>query len=224
MKYAAYGSMLKPYFFNRELVDVVMIRNRLLIGLVIIGAIFWFGKSQNQTSSRVVEYSSQIPTLISLNQPFNFRQHKITPLERFSISARVLSVKTYSRDRAAQLSNIDLALGWGPMAENKVLDEINISQRGRWYYWRTSSLPIPKREIEIHSANMHMIASTDLLVEQLSSVKKDDLIKIEGYLISARGEDGWRWDSSLTREDTGNGACEVVWLTSVTPASYVSSN
>ncbi len=23
---------------------------------------------------------------------------------------------------------------------------------------------------------------------------------------------GWRWKSSLTRKDTGNGACELVWV------------
>ena len=27
-----------------------------------------------------------------------------------------------------------------------------------------------------------------------------------------RAPDGWRWRSSLTREDTGAGACELVWV------------
>jgi hypothetical protein len=27
--------------------------------------------------------------------------------------------------------------------------------------------------------------------------------------------DGWRWRSSLTREDTGGGACEVVYVCAV---------
>ena len=31
-------------------------------------------------------------------------------------------------------------------------------------------------------------------------------------LIEVRGADGWRWRSSLTREDTGAGACELVWV------------
>jgi hypothetical protein len=33
-----------------------------------------------------------------------------------------------------------------------------------------------------------------------------------GYLVEVRGRDGFRWRSSLTREDTGNGACELVWV------------
>jgi hypothetical protein len=28
----------------------------------------------------------------------------------------------------------------------------------------------------------------------------------------SRAPDGWRWRSSLTREDTGAGACELVWV------------
>jgi len=36
-----------------------------------------------------------------------------------------------------------------------------------------------------------------------------------GYLISIRGEDGWHWRSSLSRTDSGDGACEVVWVDSL---------
>jgi hypothetical protein len=38
---------------------------------------------------------------------------------------------------------------------------------------------------------------------------------VRGYLVEARGADGWRWRSSLTREDTGAGACELIWVESV---------
>ena len=38
------------------------------------------------------------------------------------------------------------------------------------------------------------------------------LLTFSGYLIEARAPDGWRWRSSLTREDTGAGACELVWV------------
>jgi hypothetical protein len=34
-------------------------------------------------------------------------------------------------------------------------------------------------------------------------------------LIEAQASDGWRWRSSLTREDTGNGACELVLVKSL---------
>jgi hypothetical protein len=37
-------------------------------------------------------------------------------------------------------------------------------------------------------------------------------VRLSGYLVEVLGDDGWRWVSSLTREDTGTGACEVIWV------------
>ncbi|HQO16731.1 MAG TPA: hypothetical protein PLG02_07185, partial [Methylotenera sp.] len=72
---------------------------------------------------------------------------------------------------------------------------------------------IPQRQIEIHSANMHIIPANDSVKRQLSNVRQGQLVKIKGLLIEARRPDGWRWRSSLSREDTGNGACELMYVT-----------
>ena len=37
-------------------------------------------------------------------------------------------------------------------------------------------------------------------------------------LVEVRGADGWTWRSSLSREDSGNGGCEVVYVCAL--ASY----
>ena len=55
----------------------------------------------------------------------------------------------------------DLALGWGRMSDSDVLAKIDITQSGRFYYWHVDDFPIPRREIETSSANMHMIPSDD---------------------------------------------------------------
>ena len=46
----------------------------------------------------------------------------------------------------------------------------------------------------------------------LRALHSGQRVTISGYLIEARAPDGWRWRSSLTREDPGAGACELVWL------------
>ena len=38
---------------------------------------------------------------------------------------------------------------------------------------------------------------------------------LRGQLVRADGQDGWHWISSLTRTDTGDGSCEVVWVETV---------
>jgi hypothetical protein len=50
----------------------------------------------------------------------------LTSLASFDIRARVLARERYRFDRAADLSPIDLALGWGRMSESAVLDQLKI--------------------------------------------------------------------------------------------------
>lgn len=138
--------------------------------------------------------------------------YRIIPLARFSLYALVLHKRRYRFDRESEISPIDLALGWGPMADQQVLDHIDISQANRWYYWHADSLPIPRKQIIASSANMHMIPANDAVRMQLADVKRGDLIALSGYLVQVQAGANWTWRSSLTRTDTGEGACELVWV------------
>jgi hypothetical protein len=46
-------------------------------------------------------------------------------------------------------------------------------------------------------------------------VRAGDQIRLRGYLVRVAASDGWQWRSSLTRDDTGAGACELVLLESL---------
>ena len=98
------------------------------------------------------------------------------------------------------------------MSDEAVIEQIEISQSGRWYRWHTNSLPIPKREIETHSANMHMIPADAAVASDIKRTRRGDIIELQGYLVEVISDDGRRWKSSLTRNDTGDHACEVVWV------------
>jgi hypothetical protein len=145
-------------------------------------------------------------------RPLARNGYRIQPLESFALEARVLGAEHYRLGREAELAPVDLALGWGPMSDSAVLEKIAISQGNRFYYWRVDEFPIPRREIEVNSANMHMIPANDEVARALASVRTGSVVRLEGYLVEASAADGWRWRSSLTREDTGNGACELVWV------------
>lgn len=138
--------------------------------------------------------------------------YRILLLEPFTIEAIVLSTQRYRFDRESNLAPLDLALGWGPMANPAVHRKVAISQSDRWYYWRAPELPIPQREIETHSTNMHVIPATPAIEDRLTAVRTGDVVRLRGYLVEAQAPDGWRWRSSLSREDTGAGACELIWL------------
>jgi hypothetical protein len=159
-------------------------------------------------------HAGQAPSQTPGNPQNGFRHgdYTITPMAGFRIRAKVLSREDYRFDREAELSPVDLALGWGNMSDEDVLAQIEISQGGRWYRWRSESLPIPVREIETHSANMHLIPADEQVESEIRKVRAGEVIELSGSLVEVRAKDGWRWKSSLTREDTGANACEVIWV------------
>ncbi len=148
---------------------------------------------------------------------FQDKDFTITPLADFSLTARVLSRTDYSFDRQSSISPTDLALGWGRMSDSAVLAGLDISQSGRWYFyhWSTDTPPIPKDEIIRSSANMHMLPADDTVRWELKQVRPGDVVHLEGQLIEARRSDGSVWRSSMTRDDSGDGACEVVYVRSL---------
>jgi len=144
---------------------------------------------------------------------FQVGVYDVHALARFELDARVLSAEHYRGDREAELSPVDLALGWGPMSSNEVLERLRISQGSRFfsYSWSSSKdLPVSPGLIGTHTSNMHMIPLDPAARETLLAAKRGNLVHLRGWLVEARAKDGWHWRSSLSRGDTGGGACEVV--------------
>jgi hypothetical protein len=136
----------------------------------------------------------------------------IKPLAKFALTARVLGRADYRWDDLAPLVPVDLALGWGRMSDSDVLDKVHISQSGRFYLWHVSRFPIPEREIVESSANMHLIAADDSIARAIKRTRVGDIVSFDGYLVEADWPNGVRTVSSLTRRDSGAGACEIVWV------------
>ena len=156
-------------------------------------------------------------TAIADAASFEHDAFRITPLGEFGLDARVLGRETYRFDAGAALSPIDLALGWGRMSDSDVIARLDISQSGRWYNyrWGADGPPLPPDEIRDSSANMHLIPADAAVAHLLDQVRVGDLVRIEGKLVQVDGKDGWRWRSSLTRQDSGGGACELIFVESV---------
>ena len=62
---------------------------------------------------------------------------------------------------------------------------------------------------------MHLIPADDTVARDLARVREGQIVDLRGRLVEARRVDGWRWRSSLTREDSGAGACELVFVDSI---------
>ena len=140
----------------------------------------------------------------------------LTPLAAYEITAVVLSKKRYYFDWSAEIAPFDFALGWKGMAKEYTRKTVRIRQRSRWYFFEIrGESPYTPEYVSRNSANTHVIPATENIRRALRRVKKDDIIKMAGFLISAhgfiRGKEV-RWKSSLSREDTGDGACEILYV------------
>jgi hypothetical protein len=134
----------------------------------------------------------------------------------YRITARVLARERYQFDALADLVPEDLALGWGPMSDSRILRAIDISQSNRFYYWRAQqSSPLPRDSIITHSANTHVIPQNKMIARQLSRLRPGQVVTLSGELVDGVRDDG-RWiKTSMVRDDTGAGACEVLLVTDV---------
>lgn len=141
---------------------------------------------------------------------------EIQPVARYVIRARVLSTERYLSGRWAELSPVDFALGWGPMSDHSVIGKLHISQGNRWYHYSwQGDAPADPALMAGSSANTHIVPADDDLKSKLLKVRAGEIVALRGYLINVRHPDGGFWNSSLTREDRGDHACELMWVEDV---------
>ena len=144
--------------------------------------------------------------------PIALADAMLVPLAGFSLEARVLSRQNYHFGRESRLAPTDLALGWQDMEREEVLKRLSITQSGRWYQYRWAGPPpLPPALIVRQSANMHLIPASGAVAQTLAAVRPHQRVRIDGWLVEAKmGKATWR--SSTTREDTGDGACELIYV------------
>ena len=132
---------------------------------------------------------------------------------RFSAEVRVLSRERYHLGALADVAPLDIAVGWGPMSDSAVLADIDITQSGRFYFWHyDNEPPIPRAAIESHSANWHLVPANSGIWNKLSGLRVGDVVKLDGMLVNLQNPELGTIATSLRRDDTGAGACEIIYV------------
>ena len=158
------------------------------------------------------------PEQVMVNRPIiNHGKWQLKPLARYVIKVRVLSKHSYPDDALAELAPYDLAVGWGMMSDSAVLEEFSIRQSYRRFSWLyLGEAPLDRGEVVRHSANMHLIPADASVLEVIRGLRKGSIVKLNGFLVEAihSTHPDQPCTSSLTRSDTGDGACEVMLVNS----------
>jgi hypothetical protein len=157
----------------------------------------------------------------------------ITKLAEYDITGRVEAIENYSTNAVSDalsfkgsnvydyISPIDLTLSWGELALDRNAGHIKADQhymnteRVVWLsYDNILGQKYDQNFIFSHVSNNHLISLNNGIRNELSKVKVSQVVRITGYLVGITCDDGSYWGpSSLKRTDTGNHACEIIYVT-----------
>lgn len=183
------------------------------IGLVISGLQLWFERPLHWRPGVLAaeEPAQTAPQDAAVQHTWLDETVQLTPRAAIAAKVRVLSHQRYRWDRMSRVIPEDLAVGWGAMSDSAVLDRIDLSQSARFLSWHTDNEPpLPWSYINSHAANWHIIPADRSVARTLGRVRTGDIVVVEGELVDVDKPGAWYTRTSLTRDDTGAGACEVV--------------
>ena len=188
----------------------------LTIGIVIIAILF----ANTLLSKEPYQGHIAEPVQINLTKaetitiPDEVGNVELSLLAKYTIEGVVKSKKKYS-DYTSRVSKYDFALAWGDLNEQEIDDHIRYYQSGRWYYYQCSGDSLVSQDyISNHSANVHLIHKDKDVLNKIKKIRENEYVRLEGYLVNVNFKDG-SWKTSLSRSDTGNGSCEIMYVTNV---------
>lgn len=134
----------------------------------------------------------------------------------YSLSGVLVSKRKYHSGFMSDLSPYDYAVVWGDVPD--MLKYLKFDQVVRFcLYEYKEGAPIDPNYVSTHMSNNHMIPSNKNIRRALGKARKGSEVKIDGYLVyveaASMGGGTSKWLSSLNRFDTGNGACEIIYVT-----------
>lgn len=189
-----------------------MIKHIVLLGILMTaGFLYW--------TERTITHGPGVvaPEAPAQNHGFGIKKfdhngYRVHPLARFKAEARILSKEWYFKGRLADVSPVDFMVGWGPMSDERILNEVLIKQTDRYFHWQMTHYPIPLNKMVRHTANIHIVPSSDEVESELRKVRIGHVVQLEGLLVEVKASDGWSAKSSLTRNDYGEEASEILWV------------
>jgi hypothetical protein len=144
----------------------------------------------------------------------------LIPKATYKIAGRVMSKRHYYMDWLSKLSPVDLAFAWGPVATKQYADQLSFSHSDRYASFKYSGNFVGDPNlIPNHAGNEHLIPANPHIAKTLKSIKVDEVVELEGMLVNVEWMDEnnepKNLDTSLTRDDVGAGACEIIYVTKV---------
>ena len=110
------------------------------------------------------------------------------------------------------LNMLDVCVVWGDNASNPLIHKIDF-----WNGIFTCNVKTRDQEAwdsfdMVQLSNNHLISDDDFIRDQVKGINIGDQIRVRGYLASYSNGRGGKRGTSTTRLDTGDGACETLFV------------
>ncbi len=173
-----------------------------------------------------IDYLAELknePAQIATNKhPFDTEyegvNYQVEPQFEYDLYGMVVSYRHHDGDsRMHMLSNdhlnmLDVCVIWGDNTANPHLDKID--------FWNGIFTCNVKTRDQVawdafdmyQLSNNHLISDDDYIRNQVKDIRIGDQIRVSGYLASYGSENGGKRGTSTTRLDTGDGACETLFV------------
>jgi len=195
-----------------------------IVALMLVASLFgawnwWSSERYVRQPPGVLAPDDPLQTDLDPSTTFLAKDYAFVTRARYEITARVLRKEIYRIDGGAALAPVDLGVGWGAMSDTAVIDKLEFSQMGRFLFWKPkdwTSFPLTFPQLNSHAAQIHAIPADVGVERKLRRLRPGQVVHLSGYLVDVRGPGGFAWNTSLRRDDTGDGACEIMWIERVT--------
>ncbi len=149
---------------------------------------------------------------------FNDVNYRVKPQYRYSMTGLVVSYRHHDgnsrmhRRSNDHLNMLDVCVVWGDNADPTFLQRFDFwngifscrVKTNDWDAWNAFDISA--------LANNHLISDDPLIRDQVRKIRVGDQIRVDGWLSSYGTRTGDERGTSITREDTGDGACETIYV------------
>ena len=214
--------------FTEKLLTLERVSKWVFIISSLIMAYCWFYKDilPHQSFYNQTKLNEPIQTITS-KAPFYINTHEqkylVTPQFDYELDGVIV---TYNN--ADQFGNIwhtkrwkdfinlrDLCVIWGNNVNKGNYHDMDFSSDS-WTCWVSPKNRAAWEKFSmLQLSNNHVLIDNEAIKKKLMSTEKGDQIRFKGMLVNYKNENNdFSRGTSITRDDTGNGACETVYLTS----------